>query len=198
MEATETRLIQAAQKGDVSAFNTLVTQYQDRVYNTAYRVMGTAADADDITQETFIAAYRRLDTFRGGSFRAWLLRITVNTCYDELRRRKRRPADSIEDMPGADMDDGPALPSPADLPETMAVRRELARAIQDCINALGPDQRSVLVLCDIDGMNYNEIAESTGAALGTVKSRIARARLNMRSCLQAVRELLPSEFRLEE
>ena len=87
----ETRLIQDAQHGDIDAFNRLVLAYQDMVYNQAYRVMGEPFAADDATQEAFISAYRKIKTYRGGSFKAWLLRIVTNACYDELRRRKRRP-----------------------------------------------------------------------------------------------------------
>lgn len=96
----EQTLIRQALRGSLDAFNTLVLAYQDgETYSAAYRIMGESASAADATQETFITAYRRLSTYRGGSFRAWLLRIATNTCYDELRRRKRRPASSLENCP---------------------------------------------------------------------------------------------------
>ena len=195
-ENDEQALIQRARGGDLDAFNALVLRYQDRVYSQAYRIMGEPAAADDSAQDAFITAYRRLETYRGGSFIAWLLRITTNTCYDELRRRKRRPATPIEELPGAEMDDGPPLPASGISPEQAAQNSELNAAIQDCINALKDDQRITLVLSDVQGLSYGEIADSTGVNMGTVKSRLSRARLAVRRCLQAVQELLPPEYRL--
>ena len=150
-----------------------------------------------MAQDAFLTAYRRLETYRGGSFQAWLLRITTNTCYDELRRRKRRPATSLDDMPGAEFDDGPPLPDPAPTPEQITQQGELNRAIQNCIESLGEEHRMVLVLSDIEGMNYQEIAELVSIKVGTVKSRLSRARVNVRDCLQAVQELLPAAYRLK-
>jgi RNA polymerase sigma-70 factor (ECF subfamily) len=192
----EADLIAAAQRGSLDSFNALVMLYQDAVFTLAYRVMGDEDSAADAAQEAFINAYRHLDSYRGGSFRAWLLRIATNTCYDELRRRKRRPADSLEDLPGGDSDDGPALPAPTDTPEEAVQQAELAAAIQDCINRLQDDYRITLVMCDVQDFSYQEIAETTGVQLGTVKSRLSRARLAMRRCLEGVQELLPAAFRL--
>jgi RNA polymerase sigma factor (sigma-70 family) len=193
----ESALITAAVRGNMTAFNRLVLHYQDRVYSLAYRIMGESESAADAAQDAFIAAYRRLDTYRGGSFRAWLYRIATNTCYDELRRRKRRPVTAIEDLPGADADDGPPLPADGESPEQAAQQAELARAIEQCIEGLHTDQRAVLVLSDVEGMNYQEITEITGATLGTVKSRLSRARAGVRNCLGNVQELLPSVYRLK-
>lgn len=194
----EPALIAAAMRGNMTAFNTLVLHYQDRVYSLAYRILGESESAADAAQDAFIAAYRRLDTYRGGSFRAWLFRIATNICYDELRRLKRRPVTAIEDLPGAEADDGPPLPADTQTPEQAAQQAELARAIQQCIAALHMDQRSVLVLSDVEGLSYQEITEITGATLGTVKSRLSRARAAVRSCLGNVRELLPSVYRLSD
>jgi RNA polymerase sigma-70 factor (ECF subfamily) len=192
----EQALIETARRGDIDAFNALVISYQDSVYTLAYRIMGDSHSAADAAQETFILAYRRLNTYRGGNFRSWLLRITTNTCYDELRRRKRRPATSLEELPGADMDDGPPLANESSTPEQIVQQNELNQAIQECINSLGEDQRMVLVLSDVEGLSYQEIADNTGAQLGTIKSRLSRARTSVRQCLQAVQELLPSAYRL--
>lgn len=193
----EQALIQSAVSGNLQAFNTLVLAYQDSVYTVAYRIMGETAAAADAAQEAFIVAYRKLRTYQGGSFRGWLVRIVTNQCYDELRRRQRRPSVALSLLPDADSDDGPALPDTASAaPEDIAQQRELQQAIQDCINALTPDQRVVLVLSDVEELDYQAIADSTGANLGTVKSRLSRARAAMRDCLQGVRELLPSNFRL--
>ncbi len=187
----EQNLIRRARRGDLDAFNALVLAYQDNAYTVAYRIMGEAHSAADAAQEAFITAFRRLETYHGGSFRAWLLRITTNQCYDELRRRQRRPAVSVDEM-----GDDPPIPDGSDTPEEVAQQHELQRAIQDCINALNDDQRVVLVLCDVEGLNYQEIAESVGAQVGTVKSRLSRARAAVRDCLQGVRELLPAAYRL--
>lgn len=192
----ELRLVETARKGDLDAFNALVLRYQDAVYGVALRIMSDPHRAADVAQEAFITAYRRLETFRGGSFKSWLLRITTNQCYDELRRLKRRPATSMQDLPDADADDGPALPDDSDSPEEVAEQRELNQAIAACIQSLGDDQRTVLVLSDVEGMSYQEVAEITGANLGTIKSRLSRARAAVRDCLQAVQELLPTAFRL--
>lgn len=192
----ELTLIQSARRGQIEAFNILVRHYQDGVYALAYRIMADHASADDAAQETFITAYRSLNGYRGGSFRAWLFRIATNTCYDELRRRKRRPAASFEELPGADSDDGPTLPAASPTPEQAAQQSELHRAIEQCIQALQPDQRLVLILSDVEGLNYQEIADSAGVNLGTVKSRLSRARASVRLCLQAVQELLPPVYRL--
>ncbi len=199
----EPALIRDAQDGDLNAFNRLVLEYQTTVYNLAYRIMGEGDSANDATQEAFIAAYKNLRYYRGGSFKAWLLRIVTNACYDELRRRKRRPAASLDALTvvekGPDAESEAALISHDESPEEHVQRRELAREIQACIDRLPEDMRAVVVMSDLMGMDYAEIAVSTGAALGTVKSRLSRARARMRDCLrQNVLELLPATFRLED
>jgi RNA polymerase sigma-70 factor, ECF subfamily len=192
----EPTLITAALRGDLDAFNTLVLRYQDAVYTVTYRIMGDHASAADTAQETLITAFRRLETYRGGSFRAWLLRIATNTCYDALRYNKRRPAVGLDDLVGEEYDDAPPIPDPVATPEQAAQNNELSAAIQDCISALQPDQRIALVMSDIEGYSYQEIAENSGVPPGTVKSRLSRARAGVRRCLQAFQELLPSEYRL--
>ncbi|MFP4321337.1 MAG: RNA polymerase sigma factor [Anaerolineales bacterium] len=188
--------IAAAQRGDLGAFNALVLAYQDQVYSLTMRILQDPAGADDITQETFISAYRKLDQFQGGNFRAWLLRIATNACYDELRRHKRRPTESLDDDP----EDGPGpeadarLASPAEGPEGHAQRGELRSAIERCLAALSPDQRLVIMMADVQDYAYDEIAQAADISLGTVKSRISRARANLRACLQTAGELLPAKY----
>ena len=194
----EPALITAARKGDLDSFNTLVLAYQHQVYNLAYRIMGEAASASDATQEAFISAWRHIGSFRGGSFKAWLLRIVTNACYDELRRVKRRPASSLESLYVEDpTPDADLPPSQLESPEAFTQRRELNRAIQAGIAQLPPDQRIALVLSDVQGMSYEEIAEATSANLGTVKSRLSRARARLRDLLVEHGELLPVEYRLQ-
>ncbi len=191
----ETALIKQAQKGDVTAFNRLVLHYQEAVYNVAYRIMGQPQAAEDAAQDAFISAYKALNRFRGGSFKAWLMRIVTNGCYDELRRRKRRPQSSLDEI--TDENESPAfLRSPNEGPEGQRQRVELAQAIEDCLEALPDDQRITAVLCDVEGYDYKEIAQITSSSLGTVKSRISRARAKLRDCLQGVAELLPAAYRL--
>lgn len=200
----EPALISEAQNGDLNAFNRLVLEYQTTVYNLAYRIMGEADSAADAAQEAFISAYKNLRHYRGGSFKAWLLRIVTNACYDELRRRKRRPAASLEALTvvekGPDADTEAALVSHDESPEDFTERRELAKQLQRCLDRLPEDMRTVVVMSDVMGMDYAEIATNTGAALGTIKSRLSRARARMRDCLRQSQnwELLPRAFRLEE
>lgn len=195
----ESGLISAAQQGDLDSFNRLVLAYQELIYNQAYRVMGETNAADDATQEAFIAAFRKLNTYRGGSFRAWLLRIVTNICYDELRRRKRHPTTQLEplDDAGEEIESPNWIADPSETPEETAERIELGQAIQRCIDGLPPEFRVVVALVDIQGLDYSEVSEVIGKPLGTVKSRLARARTRLRRCLQGFWELLPSAFRLE-
>ncbi len=195
----EPSLIQSAQHGDLDSFNTLVLHYQDSVFNTALRILGDEDLAADAAQEAFISAFRSIASFRGGSFKAWLMRTVTNACYDELRRQKRRPTTPLE----PDTDDGDEMDSPRWLadpnmtPAQKAEADELEHAIQHCLEALPTDFRSVVVLADIQGMDYSEVAAASKVPLGTIKSRLARARLRLRECLRGFEELLPSAFRLE-
>ncbi|MDE3090354.1 MAG: sigma-70 family RNA polymerase sigma factor [Chloroflexota bacterium] len=198
MSMDEPAFIAAAQKGDVAAFNQLVRAYQTLVYRTAYRVLGESAAAEDATQDAFVSAFKHLRSFRGGSFKAWLLRIVTNACYDQLRVKQRRPTASLDAMlidpdkpaPGADR----AAP---ESPQEFAERQELGDAIQRGLTTLPPDQRVTLVLVDIEGMRYEEVAEATGANVGTVKSRLSRGRAALRDFLVKQEELLPSKYRLK-
>ena len=195
----EAYLIEAAQHSDLDAFNTLVLSYQDYVYNQAYRIMGDEAAASDAVQEAFVAAYQNIRAFRGGSFRAWLFRIATNACYDELRQRKRRPSTSLEplDDSGEEIESPQWLADPGEGPEEALVRTQLANAIQHCLEELPQEYRTVAVLVDVQGMDYDDAAQVIRKPLGTVKSRLSRARMRLRDCLQGFGELLPVVFRLE-
>jgi len=195
----EVALIRAARDGDLNSFNRLVLEYQDLVYNQAFRILGDPHSADDATQEAFVSAYTNIRSYRGGSFRAWLLRIVTNACYDELRRRKRRPTTPLEplDDAGEEIESPGWMVDPGESPEEASQRAELAGAIQDCISALPAEFRAVVALVDVQGLDYAEASEAIGSPLGTVKSRLARARARLRECLQGFWELLPGAFRLE-
>ena len=193
----EADLIAAAQRGRVEAFNELVLAYQHRVYNLAYRIMGDPASAADATQEAFLSAFQNIARFRGGSLKSWFMRIVSNACYDELRRRKRRPVTALEDFGETDEEANPALMDERAGPGEVAEQQELVRVIQAGIGTLPPEQRVVLVLSDVQGFSYQEIAEATEVSLGTVKSRLARARGKLRDYLRAHGELLPARYRLD-
>lgn len=190
----ESALISAAQSGNLDAFNSLVLDYQDQVYSLAYRILGDPAGADDITQETFVSAYQKIHQFKGGNFRAWLLRIATNACYDELRRHKRRPTDSIDDD-DYDIEADGRMTSTSESPESYTQRNELKTAIEECFEQLSDTYRLVAVMVDVQDYSYDEIADFANISLGTVKSRISRARASLRDCLKDKGELLPTLYR---
>ena len=191
----EPALIQQAKDGDVNAFNTLILHYQDLVYNVSYRIIGEPGTAADATQEAFISAYQKLHQFRGGSFKAWLLRIVTNATYDELRRRKRRPQASLDKIE-EEFESAPIFEAEDVVgPEAHRSKVELVEAIERCLEELPDEQRTATVLCDVEGYAYDQIAEIMKTSLGTVKSRISRARSKLRDCLQGSAELLPADYR---
>jgi RNA polymerase sigma-70 factor (ECF subfamily) len=179
-------LIQSARQGSLDAFNQLVTLYQDMVFHQAYRMLGEGQAADDATQEAFISAYRNLNTYRGGSFRAWLSRIVTNLSYDELRRRKARPTIpfEVQDSYGEEIESPDWATAPEETPEERLLQSEMEDTIQACLNRLPPEHRSILVMVDMLGLEYGEAAEALGRPIGTVKSRLARARTRMRAILK--------------
>jgi len=189
--------IKKSLKGDLNSFNQIVLEYQNLVYNQAYRIMGEEASAEDAAQEAFISAYKKLHTYRGGSFKSWLLRIVSNACYDEFRRRKRQPVAPLypEDQNGNELDSAFWLEGNEEKPEDYVLRSELSDAIQTCLDRLEFEFRTIVVLVDLQGMDYASAAKVVDRPLGTVKSRLARARRNLKDCLQGFRELLPVEFR---
>jgi RNA polymerase sigma-70 factor, ECF subfamily len=182
------RLVAAARAGQLDAFNQLVARYERTAYGLAVRLLSDATLAEDITQESFLAAWSNLERFRGGHFRPWLLRIVTNRCYDELRRRQRQPANSLDALPVE-----PAVEwttqAPEEAPDDHALRRELSRQLHRGIERLPPDQRATLILSDVQGHSYEEIATITGVTLGTVKSRLSRARARLRDELRRGGEL---------
>ncbi|MBM3128835.1 MAG: sigma-70 family RNA polymerase sigma factor [Chloroflexi bacterium] len=193
----EPTFIRAAQKGDVAAFNQLVRAYQAQVYRTAYRVLGDAASAQDATQDAFISAYKHLRAFRGGSFKAWLLRIVTNACYDQLRVKQRRPSASLDAMLLDPDNPAPGLERAAsESPHDFAERQELGATIQRGLATLPNDQRMTLVLVDVEGLSYEDAADALATNVGTVKSRLSRGRAALRDFLVKQEELLPARYRL--
>ncbi len=199
----ETLLIARCQSGDVNAFNQLVLHYQQSTYNVVLRMLGDRDAAADVTQDTFIAAFRAIQSFRGGpSFRAWLLRIASNQARDHWRRTNRHPVDSLESAMDEDEPHGPGILSSlvtteqAANPEEFLLNQELQELIQKGLQELPLDQRVAVILCDVQGLSYEEIATSTQTGMGTVRSRIARGRARLRNYLYKYRELLPRNYRL--
>ena len=189
----EGALIAGARQGDIQAFDQLVRLYQSAIYNVAYRILGDEDAASDATQDAFLSAYKAIGKFRGGSFKGWLFRIVTNTCYDQLRRKKRQPTTPLE---AAYLDSASSWPE-NEGPEEYALRQELGSVIQRGLSTLPPEQRIALVLSDIQGLTYQEIAEVMGTSLGTVKSRLSRGRASLRDHLLAQGELLPPRYRLK-
>jgi RNA polymerase sigma-70 factor (ECF subfamily) len=190
----EADAIAAAQCGDLAAFNLLVTAYQGLAYSVAYRTLQNQDSAADAVQDSFVKAYKAIGAFQGGSFKSWIIRIVANTCYDLLRTRQHRMTDSLEDLP-VDEDHTARLEDPAESPADFAERMELNALIEQSIAALPAELRLVLTLCDVHGYSYEEIAEMAQLPMGTVKSRISRARARIRDLLLRQPELLPASFR---
>jgi len=182
----EAELISRAADGDRSAFTQLMEHYQNACYGLAWRLLGDGDRAADATQDAFVHAYTAIRSYRGGVFRSWLLRITANASYDILRRQKRRPAGPLPDPEEGEAE----LPDLGAVdPHAEATRSELYRHLERALRLLPPDQRTAVVLCDVYGMDYNEVAAMTGSALGTIKSRIHRGRLRLRQLMAEHREL---------
>ncbi len=192
----EAQTIKEAQQGSIAAFNQLVMAYQGTAYNVAYRVVGDGDAAADACQDAFLKAYKALGQYRGGSFKSWLMRIVTNTCYDQIRYKSRRPANSLEDMTENPEADRTKLVNGSERPEERVLRGELQDLLQLAISQLPEDQRIVLVLNDVQGFSYQEIADVIDQPLGTVKSRLSRARRKLRDFLLEQQELLPSQYRL--
>jgi RNA polymerase sigma-70 factor (ECF subfamily) len=197
----ERTLIAAAQQGTMDAFNVLVVMYQDMAFSVAYRILQEEDSAADVTQNAFISAYRKIDQFRGENFKSWLMRIVTNACYDELRLRKRHPTASLDDIEGEgdglyfDAEDEAPLMASIEGPEKAVQRGELQAVIENCLQQLNEGYRIIVVLADVEGYSYEEAASLSGISLGTVKSRLSRARASLRDCLRKKAELLPDQYR---
>ena len=188
----EETLIAQSRAGDLESFNALVKMYQNQDYGVALRMVRDAALAEDLAQDAFISAFRNLNQYRGGSFKSWLMRIVRNATLDSLRRTQRRPTDSLdENMVAFESQLVSDEPSPADVAENA----ELGAHIKDVMAELHPDQKMALVLIDIEGYSYEDAAQAMSVGVGTVKSRLSRARARMRETLMADPELLPAQFR---
>ena len=187
------RLVEAAKRGDLPSFNALVVRHERPVYALCLRMLRDQMAAEDATQDSFIKAWSSIAPFRGDFFRPWLLKIASNRCLDVIRSKGRRPADSLDAMPFEIEPEWSSQSGAGELPEQHAVRSELSGHLERALATLPDDQRLVVILSDIEGRSYDEIAEITGSAVGTVKSRLSRARARLRETLRAdpeQRELL--------
>ena len=192
----EADLVSMSAQGDLEAFNQLVLKYQDLVFSVARSILGDDDSAQDAAQETFISAFQHVTSFRGGSFRSWLLRITTNTCYDFLRVQKRRPIVPLypEDAHGNQVESPPWLADPHPSAQDELEWNELSRALYRWLDELPASFRTVITLIDLNGIDYAEAAHVLGIPTGTVKSRLARARLRMKERLSQDHNF-GSEFR---
>ena len=199
MNTTENSLINSAQSGDMEAFNTLILNHQDMLYRIALRIVHDECIAEDALQEAMIHAFRHIRSFRGGNFKSWLARVTVNASYDELRRGKRHLAIPLEQFTseGEEIESPEWMRDPTTGPEERAEESEVQRALHQCIKSLVPDYRLMVILVDMEGMSYEEAAMVARVPVGTVKSRLARARMQLRKSLQTYRSLLPSVYQMD-
>jgi len=195
----EKTLIIAAQRGDLESFNLLILRYQNLLFGIALRLLNDEDAASDAVQEALISAFRRFDTFRGDSLRSWLARVVVNACYDEMRKKRRQHSVPLEQFnsDGEEIETSYWLIDPESDPETQFESFELESAIQKSLDKLQPIYRLMLVLVDIEGLSYEEAALAAHVPVGTVKSRLARARAQMQKSLQVAGELLPASYRVE-
>jgi RNA polymerase sigma-70 factor (ECF subfamily) len=177
---TEDTLVNMASKGNLDAFNELVLAYQDLAYHHAYGLLRDLGLADDATQDSFLRAFQHITEFRGGSFRAWLLKIVTNSAYDMLRRSKRHPTQSLypEDEYGDEIESPVWLADGTSVPETVE-QSEFLKDLYRMIDELPAVYRAVLTLVDLYELDYAEVAEALKIPIGTVKSRLARARLKI-------------------
>ena len=192
-------MIKSAQHGDMDSFNELVLNYQDMLYRIALRIVRDECIAEDALQEAMIHAFRHIKSFRGGNFKSWLARVTVNASYDELRRGKRHNGIPLElfTSEGDEVESPDWMRDPATGPEERTEQSELRRALHQCIKSLVPDYRLMVILVDMEGMSYEEAAFVAHVPVGTVKSRLARARMQIRNALQGYRNLLPSNYQMD-
>ena len=182
----ESRLIQRAAAGEAAAFNTLMGMHERRMYAVALRMCGNPEDAQDCLQEAMLRIFRSISGFKAqSSFSTWVYRITMNTCLDELRRRKNRPNTSLDGL----YEEGWSPMDPGASPERRAVQRDMRRQLQIYIQELPEDMRAAIVLRDIQGYSYEEIAGMLDANVGTIKSRISRGREKLREKISARPEL---------
>jgi len=195
----ESQLIQFAQRGDLDAFNLLALKYQDMMFRISFRIINDECAAEDAAQNAMVQAFQNIRSFRGGSLKSWLARVAVNASYDELRRMKRHTAQPLEqyNQDGEEIESPAWMIDPSAQPDELAENSELKGVLQRCIRSLVPDYRLMVILVDIEGMSYEEAARITRIPVGTVKSRLARARMQLRTALRKFEGLIPAAYQVE-
>jgi len=195
VQLTDEQLVNKFKEGNREAFEELVGRYEKRIYNLAYRFTGNHADAGDLAQEAFIRVYRALPKFRAeSSFSTWIYKVAANVCRDELRKQRKRKSISLENM---EVNQGEiAIADGAQSPEEVVERRDLQVRVQKYINQLSEEQRLILVLREMQNLSYEEIARVLECSLGTVKSRLSRARTALKNKMKAAGELSQVNGRL--
>ncbi len=192
MSDSEKTLLERAKSGDIAAFEQLIESYQKKIFNIALRMLGNYDDAGDLTQEVLIRIYKSIKSFKEqSSFSTWIYRITTNVCLDEIRKRKNRKVISLDEE--IKLDDGDMkrqIESDEPSPEETAETEDLKKIVNEAIANLNEEHRIVIILRDIQGLSYEEIAEALNCPEGTVKSRINRARQALKNILAPKRELL--------
>lgn len=189
MDPEDETLVRQAQAGSMRSFNVLVERYQTPLYNLCLRYVGDRQLAEDVVQEAFLSAWRAINSWKGGSFKAWLFRIAVNEARDLHRRRSRRPSSSLDDL----LEQGASFGAEADRqpgPESLSISASTLRTIEAALQRLPEDQRLVVILSDVQGLSYEEVCATLDLPLGTVKSRLFRARGALRKLLTESGELL--------
>ncbi len=179
------RIVERARRGDVAAFRELVDRHQTPVFNVVLRTVKDPGLAEDVTQDAFLRAWRSIDQFRGGNVRGWLMRIAVNRAHDLLRSQKRRPADSLDALEYEPVPAWSTSVRAAEDPHAFAARSELSEKLEGLLARLPDDQRTALLLVDLEGFSYDEAAGIMAVAPGTIKSRISRARSRLREEVRA-------------
>jgi len=185
-------LVGRARRGDQEAFTQLIVQYQVPLYNMALRMVGRPDDAADIAQEAFLRAWEKIRTLRDAPFKSWLFQIAANLCYDHFRRGRRYGVMPDEDQTSNQASNVVGLGIATSDPQERAEANERTRLVRDCIQALEHDMRIAIILRDVNGMAYDEIAAVLRVPLGTVKSRIARARAQVQERLQQHPDFFPA------
>ncbi|MDQ2085267.1 sigma-70 family RNA polymerase sigma factor [Herbivorax sp. ANBcel31] len=193
---SEKELIEQAKSGSIEAFEQLIEKCQKKVFNIAFKMMGNYEDASELAQEAFIKAYKSIKKFKGDSlFSTWIYRITTNVCLDELRKRKNKKVISLDEYikyDGEEIKRQVKDESPG--PEKVFEKREIKNIMKKCIDSLPIEYKTVVVLRDIQGFSYEEIAKIIKCPEGTVKSRINRARKALKDILKNNKELLNEEY----
>ena len=178
--ASDEKLVEAAKKGDMAAFEELVARHRDKIYARAFSMMRNEDEAVDLSQEAWVKSWQRLQQFQGdSSFGTWMTRIVINLCLDQLRRRKRQRTESIEEMDEESGGVERQMPVVTVNPTERLERGELRKRIDGALEQLSHEHRTVLVLHEFEEMEYKEIARTMGCSIGTVMSRLFYARRKM-------------------